>query len=59
LAGLRVGFLVSDSAISRNLYKYRPMYEINNIACLAIGLMLKDLGIKILYLNTFERKRSS
>jgi histidinol-phosphate aminotransferase len=45
LAGLRVGFLVSDSAISRNLYKYRPMYEINNIACLAIGFLLKNKEI--------------
>jgi len=45
LAGLRVGFLVSDPAISKNLYKYRPMYEINNIACLAIGFLLKNKEI--------------
>ena len=45
LAGLRVGFLVSDNSISKNLYKYRPMYEINNIACLAIKFLLKNKKI--------------
>jgi histidinol-phosphate aminotransferase len=45
LAGLRVGFLVSDPAISRNLYKYRPMYEINHIACLAIRFLLENKEI--------------
>ena len=45
LAGLRAGFLVADTVTSANLYKYRPMYEINNIACLAIRFLLKNKEI--------------
>lgn len=58
LAGLRTGFLISDPSISKNLYKYRPMYEINTVACLAIEFLLKNKKIVKNYIkNIFLGKR--
>lgn len=58
LAGLRTGFLISDPSISKNLYKYRPMYEINTVACLAIEFLLKNKKIVKNYIkNVFLGKR--
>ena len=45
LAGLRAGFLVANQKITRNLFKLKPMYEINSISCLAIKFILKNLKI--------------
>ena len=42
LAGLRAGFLVANPSVAKNLYKYKPMYEINSLSCLAIEFLLKN-----------------
>ena len=41
LAGLRSGYIVSNKNNIDQLYKYRPMYEINSIAALASEEILK------------------
>ena len=42
LAGLRSGYIVSNKNNIDQLYKYRPMYEINSIAALASEEILKN-----------------
>ncbi len=42
LAGLRVGYAVANKNFSSLLNKFRPMYEINSIACLAIEFLIKN-----------------
>ncbi len=45
LAGIRLGYLVASPVIARNLFKFKPMYEINSIGCLIIELILKNKKI--------------
>lgn len=45
LAGFRAGYTVSSTKISSLLNKYRPMYEINSIVCLAIEFLIKNYSI--------------
>ncbi len=45
LAGLRAGYIVTGKKISQNLFKYRPMYEISSIACLAIEYLMKNKSV--------------
>jgi histidinol-phosphate aminotransferase len=45
LAGLRAGFIIANSTTAKNLYKYKPMYEVNTIVCLAIEFLLKNKKI--------------
>ena len=45
LAGLRAGYIVTGKKISQNLFKYRPMYEINSISCLAIEYLMKNKSV--------------
>ena len=45
LAGIRLGYLVADPVIARNLFKFKAMYEINSIGCLIIELILKNKKI--------------
>ncbi len=47
LAGLRIGFLVSNSKIITYLNSSKPMYEINNIAVYLFSEMLKKKNIKL------------
>lgn len=42
LAGLRAGFIVTQSRYSKNLFKFKPMYEINTISSIAIEFLLKN-----------------
>ena len=42
LAGLRAGFIACNKATAKNLFKFRPMYEINSISCIAIEFLLKN-----------------
>jgi len=42
LAGLRAGYIVSNKNIAKEIYKYKPMYEINSIACKIIEIFLKN-----------------
>ena len=45
LAGLRAGYAVTNYDYSSLLNKYRPMYEINSLSCLAIEFCLKNYSI--------------
>lgn len=42
LAGLRAGYLISNKKIIQELQKFRPMYEINSIACKFLEFLLKN-----------------
>ena len=46
LAGLRIGYTISNKKISNLLNKFRPMYEVNSIACLAAEYLLKNKSIE-------------
>ena len=45
IAGLRAGYAISSPKISKLLNKYRPMYEINSVSCLAIEFLFKNYSI--------------
>jgi histidinol-phosphate aminotransferase len=45
LAGLRAGYAISNQKIAELMNKYRPMYEINSIVCLAIEFLIKNYSI--------------
>lgn len=51
LAGLRMGYIVADKKIAKNLFKFKPMYEINSLGCLILELILKNKKIFNKYLN--------
>ena len=51
LAGLRAGYLISNKKIMREIYKYKPMYEINSIACKIIEKFLKNFSIERKYIS--------
>jgi histidinol-phosphate aminotransferase len=42
MAGLRAGFIVCNKLISKNLFKFKPMYEINSLSCLVIETLLNN-----------------
>lgn len=42
IAGLRAGYIVSNSKIAQLLFKFKPMYEINSIAALIINYFLDN-----------------
>ena len=42
LAGLRVGYLAANKYLIKELYKFKPMYEINSIACKALTFFLNN-----------------
>lgn len=54
LAGLRAGYLISNEKIIDQLQKYRPMYEINSIACKYIEFFLKNMNISKNYIRRTE-----
>lgn len=45
LAGLRAGYAVGSSQNIKIMNKFRPMYEINSISCLAIEFLLKNASL--------------
>jgi len=51
LAGLRVGYLISNKKIAKLLFNLKPMYEVNSIAILASTMMIKDSKIHKHYIN--------
>lgn len=51
LAGLRAGYLISNKKIMSEIYKYKPMYEINSIACKIIETFLKNSSIEKNYIS--------
>ena len=42
LAALRAGYIVADKIIANLLFKFKPMYEINSIAALALNYIFKN-----------------
>ena len=57
LAGLRAGYLISNKSLIKEMCKFRPMYEINSIACKVISILLKNPSIEKKYvLETFKGK---
>ena len=54
LAGLRAGYAVTNSNYANLLNKYRPMYEINSLSCLAIEFCLKNYSIVKKHINEIK-----
>ena len=46
LAGLRAGYLISNETIIKELFKFKPMYEINSIACKVLEIFLKHKDLE-------------
>lgn len=58
LAGIRAGYIVANSNIAQNLYKFKPMYEINSFAILVLNKVLKNKNIFNEYIkNTIYGKK--
>ena len=51
LAGLRVGYTITNKKFSALLNKFRPMYEINSIGVLACLQILKNSFIRNKYIS--------
>ena len=51
LAGLRAGYLVSNRKIIKQLAKFKPMYEINSIACKTLEIFLKNKNFEEQLIN--------
>ena len=45
LAGLRAGYAVGSAQNIKLMNKFRPMYEINSISCLAIEFLLNNISL--------------
>ncbi len=57
LAGLRAGYIITGEKISKNLFKYRPMYEINSISCLAIEQVIKNKSISKFHISQVNKSK--
>ena len=55
LAGLRVGYLISNKKISKLLFNLKPMYEVNSIAILASTMMIKKSKIHKNYISEIKK----
>ena len=51
LAALRAGYIVANKLIAQQLFKFKPMYEINSITALAVNYMLKNKNFEKKYLQ--------
>ena len=51
LAGLRAGFLATNKNMAQELSKYKPMYEINSIACKVVNYLLNNKKISKNYIS--------
>ena len=51
MAGIRTGYIISNSQNIKRLYSFRPMYEISSVSCLAIKEILKDYKLVKKYIN--------
>ena len=45
LAGLRIGYIVAGPTLTKLLYKFRPMYEVNSVAVLFASKVLDNWNI--------------
>jgi len=43
LAGCRVGYLVTQELLAQMLYKFRPMYEVNQLGVMAADIILDNM----------------
>jgi len=55
LAGLRIGYLITNKKIAKILFNLKPMYEINSLGILAASMVLKNTKISKDYI--FEIKK--
>ncbi len=51
LAGLRAGYLISNETIIKELFKFKPMYEINSVACKVLEIFLKHKNLEKLFIK--------
>ena len=51
MAGIRAGYIISDTKNIKRLYSFRPMYEISSVSCLAIKEILKNYRLVNQYIN--------
>jgi len=58
LAGLRAGYLISSKKIVNELEKFRPMYEINSLACKFLEIFFKNLVIPENYIKETAKGKS-
>ena len=58
LAGLRAGFAVGSSKNISLMNKFRPMYEINSISCLAIEFFLKNSFLVKKHIENIQRSKN-
>ncbi len=54
IAGLRVGYVISNPKIIKKFNNIRPMYEINSLGILAANILMKNQFIKENYLDEVE-----
>ena len=55
LAGLRVGYMVTNSKIAKLLFNLKPMYEVNSVGIIASLIMLKNLQIYKNYISETKK----
>ena len=55
LAGCRIGFLISNKALRRKLYKFRPFYEITSFSVLLLNEFLENKNITKKYIQQTKR----
>jgi histidinol-phosphate aminotransferase len=57
LAGCRIGFLVSSADLASQLYKFRPMYEVNSFGILAASKVLEKYEYVRAYCDEVEKSK--
>ena len=55
LAGLRVGYIISNPKIAKLLFNLKPMYEVNSVGILASTLMLRNSKIHKQYISETKK----
>jgi histidinol-phosphate aminotransferase len=55
LAGLRIGYIISNSKIINVIGKLKPMYELNQISVLAANIILKNPKIKNNFIKEIKK----
>ena len=58
IAGLRAGYIISNKDTISELYKYKPMYEISSLSCLALEYLLKKPSIEKNFINTIYESKN-
>lgn len=55
LAGLRVGYIISNPKVSRLFFNLKPMYEVNAVGILACNLLLQNAWIHKKYVKDSKK----